>query len=288
MTTNLFDASLLTVAVLSYAESCVGVILLFILGYVLGSGACRMVRRALHRVELEKTLLRYGAIMSELWTPITEFVSQYIKWFIVVSVLSTLEITVLTDLWIFMSSLLWFIVLLVAGLLVGGIAFKIVKEGLVTLGLETGLQKHGLTDAFGGLMVSNILADIVKWYLVLLFLDEGVCKLGLTRLSLFIDDLITYVPNAVLGTLVLLAALLIARFVRVQLTARKLEFSEVLALCAESTIIFFGIVVALPKFGVEDVSVLEDSFKILFAGVSLGLSVAAGLGLKNHLKKMFT
>ncbi len=54
----------------------------------------------------------------------------------------------------------------------------------------------------------------------------------------------------------------------------------------ESVIVFFGAVIALPHFGVTNISILEDSFRILMAGVSLALAIAAGLGLKDFIGKV--
>jgi len=67
---------------------------------------------------------------------------------------------------------------------------------------------------------------------------------------------------------------------------RKVNYAETFALCVESVIVFFGAVIALPHFGVTNVSILEDSFKILMIGVSLALAIAAGLGLKDFVGKM--
>lgn len=286
MIANLFDVSTVTTAALTYIGLAIQIIILFLIGYIVGMVVSKLLQKVLGAAELEKTLVRYGATTSNLWASITEFVSQYIKWYIVVGALNVLEISVLSYLLVFMSNLLWFIVLLVVGLMLGGIVFKVVKNGLVTVGVEAELEKHKIAHAFGGIELSSILAGIIKWYLVLLFAAQGIAKLGLPRLSMFVDGLLDYIPSAILGVLVLLVALLIAKFVGVRLMARKLAFAEILALGAEAVIIFFGIVLALPKFGVVNVGILEDSFKILAAGLSLGLAIAIGLGLKEPISKI--
>ena len=100
--------------------------------------------------------------------------------------------------------------------------------------------------------LSSILAGIVKWYIIMLFVGQGTTKLGLEKLTLFMDNLLEYIPNAILGILVIIVALMIANFMSMRIKRRKLEFGEILSLGMEAIVIFFGIVLALPKFGVEN------------------------------------
>jgi len=65
--------------------------------------------------------------------------------------------------------------------------------------------------------------------------------------------------------------------------------TDTVAWLIQGMIIFFAVVIALPHFQIEkNVDILTDSFKIIVAGISLGLAIAMGLGLKEmfaHLGK---
>ena len=71
------------------------------------------------------------------------------------------------------------------------------------------------------------------------------------------------------------------------------SFHRRLTLIALVIIIFMGVVLALPKlFNVDDpqvfamsLSLLVDSFKLIIAGVSIGLAIALGLGLKDSIAR---
>ena len=267
----------------------------FIVGYILGY----IVSKALYRIlcigELQKTLVKYGAVTTNLWTSIANFISQYLKWFITFFVLTTLDIEIFRIFFYkFITPLTVFVVLAISGLLIGGIVQKIIKDTLVSIGLEEGLEKHNVADSLGGVPLSSILATIAKWYTILLFVGTGIERLlPVSLLATVIRDLLAYIPNAIMGILILIAALILGDFTNNRIKRRGVQFSELIAMGAEVVIIFFGIVLALPKlFGVDgteifiqSMSVITDSFKFIIMGISIGLAIALGLGLKDSIAK---
>lgn len=258
-------------------------------GYVVGYVISEVIKKVLRVEEFQKTLVKYGAVTSHLWNSIINFIGQFIKWYTIIFLLYVLfnQDVFFKEpvyfLFVFFTSLLFFVVLVIIGLLLGGVLHKITKDTLVAIGLEAELEKHKVADSLGGVPLSTILASIVKWYVVLVFLNEGVTKLGLPVLSNVIGNLLAYVPNAILGLLIILATLIIVDFTGTAIRKRRVAFSEFLALIIEIVIVFFGAVLALPKFGITNISILEDSFKILLAGVAIGIAIAMGLGLKDAI-----
>lgn len=275
ITKNVIESGILVLEIIGLA----------VVGYVLGLVVSDVLRRILRTQELENFLVRYGAATKELWGSIANFIAEYSKWFITIAVLSAIEINIITLVFTFLKNILWFIVLAVIGLLLGGILQKLIKNALIAIGIETELARHGLSDAIGGVKISTIISGIAKWYLVLIFLEEGVRRLGLQGLTSRVTALLDYIPDAILGILIIIVALIIADFAGSRIKHRKVGFAEILALIAEVIIIFFGAVLALPKFGIENVSILEDSFKIIAVGVSIGIAIALGLGLKDSISK---
>ena len=274
-------------------------LLAFIMGYVLGYVVSNVIRKLLTINKLEKGLVRYGAVTSELWASIVSFVAQSAKWwFVILIVVSAYQNAFQVDsvqdpivmFFYFVNSLLLLALLTVGGLLIGGVLYKITKDFLISIGLESELGKHKVADSIGGIPISNILASIVKWYTVLLFVWQGLVVFNapfsispeFNKLGMVMEGvLVGYVPEAILGLLVLLVALIIADFAGSNIRKRNVSFAEILAMGAETIIVFFGAVLALPKFGIHNVSILEDSFKILMIGISVGLAIAMGLGLKD-------
>ncbi len=258
---------------------------LAVVGYVLGYLMSNVIRRILKTNELENLLERYGAATKGLWDSVVNFIAQYSKLYITIAVLSAVNIEIVTSILRFLTQIFWFVILAVVGLILGGILKKVIKDAIIAVGIEAEMAKHRLSDSIGGVPISGIISGIAKWYIVLIFLEQGVAKLELPGLTSRMNDLLNYLPDAILGILVIIVALIIADFAGDKIKQRKVGFAEILALVSEVIIIFFGAVLALPKFGIKNVSILEDSFKILAIGVSIGIAIALGLGLKDSISK---
>ncbi|RLI87955.1 MAG: hypothetical protein DRO76_01570 [Candidatus Altiarchaeales archaeon] len=288
----------------------------FIGGYILGYIASKVLRRVLMIGELQKTLVRYGAVTSKLWESIVNFIAQYVIWLIVIFVIHTVFVQptgvsvtgeliythpLIDSLFKFMVNLLSLILFAIIGLLLGGVLYKIIKDTLEAMGLEAELEKHKITESLGGISLSTILAGIVKWYVVLLFLTTGVqqflstIQIGEEELFLekFMVGLMDYVPHVVLGILVILASLILASLAADKIRYRPVNFAEPAALAVEVVVIFFGFILGIPfLFGFADkeifsqsFGVLTESFKYIVIGISIGLVMALGLGLKDVVAK---
>jgi hypothetical protein len=276
-----------------------------IIGYFIALLFSVALKRLLTMREMEEFLIRHGAMTPRLWASTTSFLSQYIKWFLtmVIAVVG-LDITLsslaqsdlnakISDIQVirgtidFLSQLLWFIVLTIGGLIAGGIVYKVVREALDGVGLSEQMTQAHIEGTFGELQLSSILAGIVKWYVVLLFMNEGASMLNLQVLARFVGALLQYAPEAITGLLVLIFSIVLSRFASERIRERSLTFGQIFAVGVESTIVFFGIVISMPLLvrGV-DVSILSDAFKILMVGVSLGMGIALGLGLKDSVAEV--
>lgn len=299
----------------------IGLVLIaaFIGGYIFGYIASKVLRRVLMIGELQKTLVRYGAVTSKLWESVVNFIAQYVIWLTVIFVIHTVFVQpagvsvtgepiytypLIDSLFKFMVNLLSLIVFAIIGLLLGGVLYKIIKDALEAMGLEAELEKHKVAESLGGIPLSTILASIVKWYVVLLFLTTGVqqflstIQIGEEELLLekFMVGLMDYVPHAVLGILVILASLILASLAAGKIRYRPVNFAEPVALAVEAVVIFFGFILGIPfLFGFADkeifsqsFGVLTESFKYIVIGISIGLTIALGLGLKDVVAKAGT
>ncbi|RLI92753.1 MAG: hypothetical protein DRO89_01540 [Candidatus Altiarchaeales archaeon] len=293
------DLSFLMQSVSEFVVTALILVLLFIAGYVLGYFVSRVLRRILLIERIQVTLVKSGATTTSMWKSIVEFSTQYTTWLLVFFVLTLAEekvpitVTFFNE---FIVPLTVFIALVIIGLLIGGFLGKLTKDTLVTIGLEEGLTKYKIADTLGGVPISSILSTIVKWYVFLLFVSQAVEKL-LSETAILTEtmrSLMSYVPNAILGLLVLLVSLVIAEFAANRIRVRKVSFGEVFAIAIEIVIVFFGVILALPRlFNIDDpevfqtsLGVMTQSFQILIVGVALGLAIAIGLGLKDSIVKV--
>jgi hypothetical protein len=275
-------------------------LLLFLIGYVLGYIVSRILKRILLIDSIQTTLIKLGATTTSMWKSIVEISAQYSIWLVLFYILTLTEKIVdfpITKQFFdgFIVPLTALVISILVGLLAGSILGKLAKDALVAIGTEDGLKRYHLADSIGGVPVSSVLSVIVKWYVFLLSLTVVIeYLLGKAIITLMLTDLLGYVPNAILGLLVLLVSLMVADFAANRIRERKLSFGELLAIAVEVIVVFFGVVLALPRFFNIDnpyvflasLTVITGSFLILMVGISFGLAIAIGLGLKNHIAEM--
>lgn len=295
------------------------IIFSFAVGFAFGHLLRVIIQKILTNEKIEKVLVKYGAATTELWASMVNFVALYINILVAVLVVNmfiplfmssflTSDVFASTQyqadmisklpesmetLSTFMVSLLFLIISVIGGIILGGIAYKITKDSLIGLGLDRELWRHHKAGSVEGTSVSTILALIVKWFIVLLFLTTGVqmflpsIQVGEQELALtdFMQGLLEYMPGAMRGFLILLVAVIISDFAGANIRLRRTPAGDIIPLGVEVVIIFLGAVLALEEFGFERVDVLSDSFKILMGGISLGIAIALGLGLKDRIAK---
>lgn len=273
--------------IVDYAGTGIVLAILFVFAYLIGWIVSKVVSRILKFEKLEDIVIKYGAMRSKLWEDTINFLTFYTKWFVVVGILTLTDIPLITHgIYPFMNQLFWFIVLVILGLIIGGFVSKFIRDISMDFGWEDKLVKYGLADALGDIPITSLLTGIVKWYIVLIFIAQGVEQFELPVLEDFMNKLMMYIPQAILGGLIILFALMIADYTGDRIKQRKVSFAETLALLVEIVIVFLGLVIALPHFGVFNVSILEDSFKIFIAGISLAIAIAFGLGLKDSISRI--
>lgn len=273
--------------IVDYAGTGIVLAILFVFAYLIGWIVSKVVSRILKFEKLEDIVIKYGTMGSKLWGDTINFLVFYTKWFVVVGILTLTDIPLITNgIYPFMNQLFWFIVLVILGLIIGGFVSKFIRDISMDFGWEDKLVKYGLADALGDIPITSLLTGIVKWYIVLIFIAQGVEQFELPVLEDFMNKLMMYIPQAILGSLIILFALMIADYTGDRIKQRKVSFAETLALLVEIVIVFLGLVIALPHFGVFNVSILEDSFKIFIAGISLAIAIASGLGLKDSISRI--
>ncbi|MBN2014081.1 MAG: hypothetical protein JW778_02775 [Candidatus Altiarchaeota archaeon] len=295
----------LTIDLTSFIQdvwSIVLLIMLFIIGYFVGYFVVsNLIKRLLLVEKLQVQLVRYGATTTSMWRSIVDFTAMYATWFVVFFFLALAyeRIPFLGDLFSgVVIPLTKLISLIICGLLIGSFVGKLTKDSLVTIGLEDGLARYKIGDTLGGVPVSSVLATIAKWFSFLLFVTEAYRQIlvgvgGDSEIINALKGLLNYVPNALLGILVLVVSLIVANFASARIRQRMPSFGELFPTVIEIVIIFFGVVLALPRiFGIDDptvflasMAVMAGSFLILMVGVALGLAIAIGLGFKSYAEK---
>jgi hypothetical protein len=177
------------------------------------------------------------------------------------------------------------ILVLLLGWVIAKISEIIVKKLMTASRVDEWLERMKLKESLYNLSITNSVSLIVKYYIIVVFLKEAAVRTSLTFLAKLFDGVLNAVPNLTLGAAIIIVALVFADFVRKKIKTNLMPFNDTIAEVVYGIILFFAVVMALPKFGLTNTSLLEDSFKFIVLGVSLGISLAIGIGFGWAIKE---
>lgn len=199
----------------------------------------------------------------------------------------------LQNLWLtvanFLPSLLGALAVFIVGLIVAAVLDRVVERLVYYLKLDALLRKLGLEQVVHRanlkLDSGHFLGRLVYWFFVLAFLLASSDILGFFTLSNFLRDVLTYVPNILVAVLILLAALVLANFlrglVRAAVMSANLHNAAGLGAVAWWVVVIFGFLTALVQLGVA-VSIINTLITGLIAMMALAGGLAFGLGGKDY------
>lgn len=177
------------------------------------------------------------------------------------------------------------VLILVLGWFIAKISEILVRKLLIASRIDEWIVKLKLRETLFNLSVSQVLSLIAKYYVIIVFMKEAAVRTGLSFLSQLFDAILTALPEVTIGAGILVIALVFADFVRKRIKNTVIPFNESLAELVYGIIMFFAIVMALPKFGLTNTSLLEDTFKYIVLGLSVGISLAIGIGFGWAIKE---
>ena len=195
----------------------------------------------------------------------------------------------LIDLWLrfvtfvptLIGALLVFLIGLVIASVIGKTIERVIKalrvdQAIDRMNIAESLKEHGIETTF-----SEFLGKFVQWFLVLVFLMAATDILGLKQVTSFLDNIVSYLPNVVVATIILTIAFLLAsvvfKIVRGSTKAAGVMSAALLATMIKWAIMIFGILAALIQLGIAT-SLVNTIFIGLVSAFSLAIGLAFGLG----------
>lgn len=189
----------------------------------------------------------------------------------------------------FLPTLIAAILVFIIGLVVAAGLGALVEKIFEAIRLDSLLNKLGLAPYFerAGLRLrgSRFLGQLVNWFLIIAFLLAASDILGLTALSMFLRDVLFYIPNIVAAVLIMLAAVVVANFSRRVVTASvmsaKLHAAHFLGALTWWAIVVFGLLTALVQLNIAQ-SIINSLVTGFIAMLALAGGLAFGLGGKEY------
>lgn len=214
---------------------------------------------------------------------------------------TTLE--ALKSLWegfvVFTPKLIGAILVFIIGWLISVLIGKIVEEVLRKLNLNELFKKGSLKEAIERadfkVDVASFIGSIFKWIFMIVFLLVSVEILGLDQFSVFLRNILDYLPNVIVAALIFVVAVIIADFtekvVRAAVEGMKVGYGSVIGVVVRWAIwVFAGLTI------LYQLKIAPDLIQTILNGIVylivLTLGLSFGLGGKdvaadilNNLKK---
>lgn len=196
----------------------------------------------------------------------------------------TVTVSSLQNLWMgfvnVLGDIIGALVVFLVGLIVASGLGAFVKKAIDLVKLDSLLRSLGVEKFFdrAGIKLDSgkFFGKIVYWFIVIVFLLAASDIIGFTAFSEFLRDVLLYVPNVIVAILIMLAAIILANFLKSlvlsSVKSAKLKGYKFLGSLTWWAIIVFGLLASISQLGVA-----KDIINTLVAGVIAMIALAGGL-----------
>ena len=155
---------------------------------------------------------------------------------------------------------------------------KVVKFDTIAdkVGINGYLAKGGIKKTASGL-ISTLIYWIVMFTTLTLFFDA----LGLTVVTDLLKSVINYIPNVLVGCVLLIVGMYLAEFVSgvavAALRSGDFENPEMIGRIAYGAVMFFVVAIVMDQLGIGS-NIINTIVTVVTSGLGLALAIAFGLG----------
>jgi small-conductance mechanosensitive channel len=183
------------------------------------------------------------------------------------------------------------LLLLVLGWFVARLFSKLVIRAIDHLDLlwQRLITKRGYTHLQSRHPPTRIVGQLVFWLLMLIFVTLATEILGLDIFGVWLKEIVTYLPLAVAGLLIILVGFVVSSLVRDLVTSAadsaKLSHGELLGRTAQFIILVTAIIIGIDQIGI-DIAFLTVVAGIILASMLGSIALAFGLGARTHVSNI--
>ena len=154
-------------------------------------------------------------------------------------------VDLLTEIIALLPTLLAAIVIFVAGIFIADGLGRLVSRVLARAYLDQAAERTGLKKTLERvgfrLALSRALGMLVTWFLYAVVLVAAADVLGLAQISQFLGSVVLYIPNVIIGVVILIVGILVSNFIHTLVKettiAAHLSAGDVLATIAKWAIL---------------------------------------------------
>ncbi len=201
------------------------------------------------------------------------------------------------DLWaqvvLFLPRFVFAVVVFLLGLIIAQVLKSLIERIVKMLKIDELLEKLEVNDLFAKmglkLDVGAVLGWIVKWFIIIFALIAAADVLEWTQVTIFLSQVISYIPNVIIAIIILLVGVLLANFVQgvimSAVKAAQLHNVTFLAGIAKWSIVVFSFMAALVQLGIAQ-GLIQTLFTGFVAMVALAGGLAFGLGGREQASRV--
>ena len=135
----------------------------------------------------------------------------------------------------------------------------------------------------------RIVGELIFWLLMLVFLTLATEILGLGTFGGWLKEIVTYLPLAISGLLIVLAGYVVSSLVRDLITSAastaQLSHGNLLGRIAQFFILFIAVVIGVDQIGI-DIAFLSVFVGIVLASFLGSIALAFGIGSRTHVSNI--
>ncbi len=193
----------------------------------------------------------------------------------------------------FLPSLLIAIIIFAIGWVLAALVEHLVESLFKALKVDAALKSAGMEDvvkrAGYSLNSGAFLGGICRWFIIIVFLMASFEILGLDQVNVFLNQVVNYLPQVIVGVLIIIVTAVIARAMQkvvvASARASHLHVAELGGRVTKWTIWIFGVLAALYTLGVA-AALIQTIVMAILAGGALAFGLAFGLGGKDTAQEI--
>lgn len=195
----------------------------------------------------------------------------------------------------FFPELVGAFIVLIVGIFIAWILKIISKKVVDVLRIDDLLRRANVERYFerGGIKMNSgkFVGELVYWFFIFVTVLAMSDILGLWGLSSFLNEVLVYFPNIIVAALILLAAVVIANFLRglvvASVKSTRLHHAKFLGTLTWWAAFLFGFFAALLQLGVAS-TMIQAIITGFIAMLTIAGGLAFGLGGKNYAEHLIT
>lgn len=182
----------------------------------------------------------------------------------------------------FLPNFIGALIILILGILLGKAIGRLIKTIMIYTKADIGLQRLGILDDIHRLGIpgsfAGFIGGFVKWFIIVVTLLAVVDILRIEQLSIFLQEILNYLPQIVVAVLILGIGVVAGKILHTMIesaaatTRLTLATARPLAAFAKWSVITFSLMAALVQLGIA-----TSLIQILFTGIITMLTIAGGL-----------